>query len=101
MNEIDFRLWLDKNNINKKVSSDIVSRLRRIEKEFNGCDIDAEYHRDRCAFLLSLFDNKGINDGMKKFPHSSLPVGKYQLSTYKYALNKYIYFLKEFTSEQK
>ena len=51
MNEIDFRLWLDKNNINKKVSSDIVSRLRRIEKEFNSKIVEL---RTECA--------KGIED---------------------------------------
>lgn len=33
MNEMDFRIWLSHQGINKKVSSDLVSRLKRLEKE--------------------------------------------------------------------
>lgn len=40
MNELDFRTWLSRQNANKKVVSDIVSRLKRIEREITLCDID-------------------------------------------------------------
>lgn len=96
MNEIDFRIWLLKKDTNKKVVSDLVSRLKRIEKEINHCDIDYEYHSDKCEKLLSYFYKKGINAQMETI-ETSLPIGKYQLSTYRYALKKYIAFLDEFT----
>ena len=38
MNEVDFRNWLVKNDVNKKVQSDIVSRIKKIEK-----DTDRDY----------------------------------------------------------
>lgn len=98
MNEIDFRIWLSQQGVNKKVSSDMVSRLKRIEREINRCDIDIEYRKDECSALLSLFRNKGINEQMNVLK-TSLPVGKYQLSTYKYALQRYILFLQESTLE--
>lgn len=98
MNEIDFRIWLSRQGVNKKVSSDMVSRLKRIAREINRCDIDIEYRKDECGALLSLFRNKGINEQMNVL-ETSLPVGKYQLSTYKYALQRYISFLQESTLE--
>ncbi len=33
MNEIEFKNWLINNGTNQKVASDIVSRLKRIEKQ--------------------------------------------------------------------
>lgn len=93
MNELDFRTWLSRQGVNKKVASDMVSRIKRIEREANYCDIDIEYRKDECSALLSLFKNKGINDNMNSL-ETTLPVGKYQLSTYKYALKKYIAFIK-------
>ena len=98
MNEIDFRIWLSQQGVNKKVSRDMVSRLKRIERDINRCDIDIEYRKDECSALLSLFRNKGINEQMNVLK-TSLPVGKYQLSTYKYALQRYILFLQESTLE--
>lgn len=94
MNEMDFRTWLSRQGVNKKVTSDTVSRIKRIEREANHCDIDVEYRKDECSALLSLFKNKGINEHMNAL-ETSLPIGKYQLSTYKYALQKYISFLQE------
>ncbi len=94
MNEIDFNIWLSKNNVPKKVQSDLISRLKRFEREIKNCDIDEQYRNDKCAYLLSLFHNKGLNDEMQRHYDSSLPIGSYQLSTYKYALNKYIEFIK-------
>lgn len=96
MNEMDFRIWFSNQDANKKVVSDIVSRIKRIEREITQCDIDVEYRKDECSSLLSLFKNKGINEQMNVIK-TSLPVGKYQLSTYKYALKKYIDFLEETT----
>ena len=96
MNEMDFRTWLSHQGVNKKVASDTVSRVKRIEREANHCDIDIEYRKDECSALLSLFKNKGINEQMNRL-ETSLPVGKYQLSTYKYALKKYIAFLTDTT----
>lgn len=94
---MEFRLWLTKKNTNKKVASDIVSRLKRFERELNHCDIDDEYYHDKCQRLLLYFENKGVNSNMVAMK-STLPIGKYQLSTYKYALRKYIAFLEETTS---
>ena len=99
MNEMDFRVWLSENDVKKKVISDIISRLKRIEREITLCDIDMEYHKDKCNMLLSLFRNKGINEQMNLI-ETSLPIGKYQLSAYKYALNKYISFLAETNSDK-
>lgn len=94
MNEIEFRIWLFHQGISKKVAGDLVSRLKRIEREINYCDIDSEYRNDKCKTLLALFHNKGINDQMNNVI-TTLPIGKYQLSTYKYALKKYLSFLND------
>ena len=95
MNELDFRLWLNNNGYSKKVQSDTVSRLKKIEREFGFVDIDDEFTKDKCELLLSVFKNKGENEAMKNLTSSSLPIGKYQLSTYKYALNLYLKYLAE------
>ena len=42
MNEIDFRTWLSRQGVNKKVASDMVSRIKRIERETSHYDIDVE-----------------------------------------------------------
>lgn len=91
MNEIGFRNWAVSNGKNKKTVSDTVSRLRRLEHELN-IDIDIEYKKDQCNYLLSLFNHTGNNEGMKKY-NTSLPIGKYSLSTFKYAINQYITYL--------
>ena len=93
MNEIDFRIWLSENNISKKVQSDMVCRLKKLQRELNNCDLDDCYKKDRCERLLKIFYNKGINMESEKYEAADLPFGKYQLSAYKYALNKYIDFL--------
>jgi hypothetical protein len=93
MNEIDFKEWLQKQHTTKKVQGDLISRIKRLERAFDNIDLDEEYQKDKCCFLLSLFKNKGINSEMNKFEMVELPIGKYQLSTYKYALKKYISFI--------
>ena len=98
MNELDFRTWLTEKNVDKKVISDMISRLKKVEKEINHCDLDTEYRSDKGEYILSLFLNKGVNDGMKKIS-PMLPIGKYQLNTYKYAIRKYFCFLMETISD--
>ncbi len=44
MNEVEFKNWLTKNKINKKVQSDIISRIKKL-REIN-CDIDEQYRND-------------------------------------------------------
>lgn len=92
MNEVEFRNWLNRQGKKSKVISDCISRLKRIEKELNHCDIDAEYRSDKCEKLLSIFLNMGHNDEMKKYPNARLPIGKYYMSTYRHALKQYIEF---------
>ncbi|MBQ9743956.1 MAG: hypothetical protein IJW19_02420 [Clostridia bacterium] len=93
MNEIDFKAWLRSQNTIKKVQGDLISRIKRLERVFGNIDLDEEYQKDKCCFLLSLFKNKGVNSEMNKFEIAELPIGQYQLSTYKYALKKYISFI--------
>lgn len=90
MNEIDFKIWLMKKNVNKKVLSDCISRLKKIEKEL-GCDIDEECKCDMCKQLLLLFSKMG-KSLIEKYPESNFPIGKYSMNTYKLALKKYIEF---------
>ncbi|MFI3202374.1 MAG: hypothetical protein R3Y54_12800 [Eubacteriales bacterium] len=93
MKEIEFKAWLTSNNYSKKVQSDVTSRIKKIERIDYFTDIDSEYHSDYGVTLLSIFKNKGENEAMNKLDCSSLPVGKYQLSTYKYAIKLYFKFL--------
>lgn len=93
MNEIEFRNWLEVTGMNKKVQGDCISRLKRIEREINHCDIDEQYHSDKCGYLLSVFSNKGENEFMLKYKNSGFPIGKYHMSTYRYALKRYIEFM--------
>lgn len=98
MNEVDFRNWLAKNNVNRKVQSDIVSRIKKVEKEIDNCDIDEQYHSDRCEHLMSLFLDMGLNDEMKKFPNANFPIGKYHMSTFRHAIKYYIKFRSDTSS---
>ncbi len=95
MNELQFKHWLSKKEYPKKVQSDTISRLKKLERELNFIDIDVEYKKDKCEYLMSLFINKGENKAMREIIPSSLPIGKYQLSTYKYALSLYVKFIEE------
>lgn len=98
MNEIGFRNWLIGNGTNRKVAGDTVSRLKRIEREINYCDIDEQYRSDKCVHLMSLFLKLGNNDEMKKYPNANLPIGKYYMSTFRYALKQYVKFCDEETT---
>lgn len=92
MNEVEFKNWLSKKGINKKVQSDIISRLKRIEKELNRCDIDEQYRSDRCEYLMLLFSNMGNNSEIEKYKDISFPIGKYTMNTFKHALRQYVRF---------
>lgn len=91
INEIDFLNWLAKNGVSKKMQSDFRSRIIRFERATD-LSIDEEFHKDKGSFVLSLFDNKGENERMKKINPSDLPIGKYNLATIKLALRKYFDF---------
>jgi hypothetical protein len=95
MNEVNFRNWLAKSDKSKKVQSDIVSRLKTIQREMGKCDLDLEYNHDKCETLFKAFENKGVNDTMKRYGTVKLPIGQYTLSVYRYALRIYIKFLEE------
>ncbi len=94
MNEVEFKNWLSLKKVNKKVQSDIISRIKRIEREINQCDIDEQYRIDRCEYLLSLFVNMGDNEQMRLYPNN-FPIGRYHMNTFRYAINKYIQFCDE------
>ena len=98
MNEVEFKNWLINNGTKAKVAGDIISRLKRIEREIENCDIDEQYRNDKCEYLLKLFLGMGNNNEMKKHPSANLPIGKYYMSTYRHALKQYIKFLENATS---
>ena len=92
MDEIGFRAWLSSAGKDRKVQCDAVSRLKTLQRELGACDLDNEYSKDRCANILAALKSKGENDIMRSFGDVKLPIGKYTLSTYRYALNMYIQF---------
>ncbi|UUD35098.1 hypothetical protein NPA07_04820 [Mycoplasmopsis caviae] len=92
MKEWEFTIYLNKNNISKKVASDIVSRLKRIETSIKNCDIDDEYNKDKCNCLLKLFENRGNNKKIKKEIREKFPIGTIGMNTFKYAIKKYVMF---------
>lgn len=94
MNEVMFRKWLIDNGCDRKVTGDTISRLKKLEHSAS-CDIDVEFQKDGFSFLFSLFKNKGENERMAALEDNELPVGKYHLSTYKYALNMYLKYKNE------
>ena len=94
MRELDFYNWLAANNTPKKLRSDYISRLKRLEHSLIGCDLDEEYNRDACNSLLELFNKSGQNEKMASRHIGNLPIGKYHIATYKYAVNKYLDFLR-------
>lgn len=60
MSIVDFSNWLLSNVTNKKVVYDIVSRLKRINRELMNqisyTTIDIEYSKYKCVTLLNSFD---------------------------------------------
>ncbi len=92
MKEAEFKIWLKKEGTNKRVMGDCISRLKRVERELGGLNLDEEYKNDHCEFVLGAFLNMGHNDSMKKFPNANLPFGKYYMCTYRFAIKKYVEF---------
>lgn len=88
----NFRNWLIEQGLSNKVASDTISRLKRIEREIDDCDIEEQYHKDKCQYLLKVFAKTGLNDEMKKYPNTTFPIGKYYMGTYRVSLKKYIRF---------
>lgn len=95
MNEIDFRKWLEDREIKRKIISDTLSRLKKVEREFEQCDLDEEYDSDRCERLMTAFTNCGRNEVMESYPYASFPIGKYHLNVYRAAIRKYVEFKNE------
>ena len=93
MNEVEFRNWMTKKGTKTKIISDCISRLRRIEREFDHCDLDEEYRSDRCEFLMAAFEQIGQNEKMKRYQNANLPIGKYYMSSYRYSLKQYVAFM--------
>lgn len=99
MNEVEFKNWLTRNGCTPKVASDHISRLKRVEREINHCDMDEQYRNDGCKYLMGLFSNNGNNEEMKKIKNISFPIGKYYMGTYRLAIKKYIMFCDETISK--
>ena len=95
MNELEFKSFLINKGIPKKVISDHISKLKRLECSINNCDLDIEYERDKCNHLLILLSNKGNNEELKKVLIAKLPIGTYAMNTFKYSIKKYIEFKNE------
>ncbi len=94
MRELDFYNWLINKNTPKKLCSDCVSRLKRFEHSLSDCDLDEEYKKDKCKSVLNLFKKSGNNEEMASRHIGNLPIGKYYIATYKFALKEYVNFLK-------
>lgn len=91
---------MHKQGKSSKLQSDAISRIKAVQKSLDNCDLDEEYKIDKCSKILACFKNKGANEKMQQYSNTKLPVGKYSLSVYKYAVNLYIKYLEE-SSENK
>lgn len=103
MNIVDFSNWLSFKGTNKKIISDTISRLKRINNELITLDpctnIEKEYKTDKCKNLFDSFNRK-LPNNIKILASSCLPLDKPEISNYKLALNKYIDFLEKKDSPQ-
>ena len=91
MKELEYRKWLKTSGVSRKMESDFVSRVKRLETKLCIYDIDEEYQYDKCERLL-----KYLSSGCKDSPYSKsleLPGTSNQYTVLKYALKKYISFL--------
>lgn len=98
MDEIGLRNWMTSQGRNRKVTSDVVSRLKKIEREFGRIDIHDEYKKDRCERLMKAFSKKGENTVMQSMRSAAFPVGTYQMLTYRYAIRQYVIFADSLSS---
>ena len=100
MNTISFKAWLLEKGYSPKVASDIVSRLKKLDRTLIespiSSSVDIEFNKDSCKNLCSCFHKCGKNTVMDKYQLCGLPIGKLYIHAYKLALNKYILFKKEY-----
>lgn len=80
MDTISFNQWLSE-KVSKKVKSDILSRIRKIEMYYS-IDLDD----------LSLEQINNLKENLKSDENFINNNTKYQINTYIYALNKYLLF---------
>lgn len=93
MNVELFKNWLEKNGKNQRVAANAISRLKTLQRELS-IDLDSEYQKNQCKTILAALSNKGQNEVMESYGDVNLPIGKYSLSAYRYALKHYIDFKK-------
>lgn len=91
MNEQEFRSWLLSKGTNRKVIGDNISRLKKVEKELK-IDLDKEYRYKRIYKVADAFSKAGNNKIMKEYGEVTLPIGKACMSSYRYAIRKYIQY---------
>ena len=94
MNEVGFRKFLAETNTPKKVISDHVSRLKRIEKSISNCDLDEEYEKNECSELLKLCEKNYDLSQLSLEIIAPLPIGNYAMNTFKHSIKKYCQFRK-------
>ncbi len=92
MNEIGFRKYLFDLKTPKKVVSDHVSRLKRIEKSILNCDLDEEYDKNECVQLLKLCEKNYDLSKLDLEIVAPLPIGNYSMNTFKHSIKKYCQF---------
>lgn len=84
MNEMDFRRGLHTMSLSRKVVSDLVSRVKRVERVL-GIDVDEEYQKDKCKRVMNVFmGGVNVEQGW------CIEVDEIKKRTYKYAVVKYI-----------
>lgn len=94
MNILELNNYLLSKGRKKKIVSDTISRLKRINNELIiiGTNIDYEYSKNRCAELMRSFNRKCPNS-KKILLGSSLPLDKPEIANYKYAVKQYVSYL--------
>lgn len=91
----DFKDWLKKTGISARACNDVISRLRRIGKEYDVLD---EYAKDKCVELLEKFTYTAQNRRNGEEPKVDIIIdGDYcsGISSLKSALNHFVDFLND------
>lgn len=91
----DFKDWLKKTGISARACNDVISRLRRIGKEYDVLD---EYAKDKCVELLEKFTYTAQNRRNGEEPKVDIIIdGDYcsGISSLKSALNYFVDFLND------
>ena len=100
MNKEGFRQWLIDSGMKPKVISDVLSRVKRVEKAFvmkdPGFSFENEYKKDGGSSL-----NYRLSCFGKRLPEDvSLPKGAYHMNVIAYAVKKYFSYLDEVTKHK-